>query len=268
MSFLRPSRRSFAVAVGTATAVLVGVPAVAFFRTAVVALIPLSIALLCGIAAAVLALRVPSLPATLVRARVHLGVLVVPLAVLVLAPFFFPPLDLGGSPDDGLLLGLIAVLVASAVIYVATTNRYAALLTGTDSPIAEWRSRPDERYCRRVRIATLVGGIIAIASMVFVHTPFVGVRPGIGGMLIGQSIFYGRSRTYQLFDEGLLIRASGTVVYQFVPAGQLSSVEHGTDALSIRRSLPWPFPIRCAIDDLADPDDLLATLGDAIGRRK
>ncbi|ACV46244.1 MULTISPECIES: hypothetical protein [Halomicrobium] len=268
MSFRQPSKRSFAVAVGTATAVLVGVPAAAVVPgTAFVAPVPISLALLCGIAATVLALRVPSLPISLVRARVHLGVLAVPLGVVVVAPFLFPALDLSGSPDDGLLLGLLAVFVASGALYVATTNRYAVLLNAAHSPIAEWRARPDARYSRRVRVASFVGGIAALALPLLVHLPGVRLLPGIGGVLIAQSIFYRRSRTYQLFDDGLLIRASGTVVYQFVPAGQLSSVKRGPDAISIRRSLPWPFPIRCAVDELARPDELLSTLRDAIERR-
>ncbi|WP_255681865.1 hypothetical protein [Natrinema sp. SYSU A 869] len=194
-----------------------------------------------------------------------------PVAVIFVPIFAVPFLALLGHRGyetwvSGWGIELVVLSLAGMIFYLITVNRHVASLHERESILAEWTASPDTWYRRLIRGAgfgigcgCFVGGILLTHSVDLAMNPL----PAFGGAVIGQAITSGRTRTYTLFESGLCIRRSKTFNYQFVPRGQLRSVELTDDRLAIRRGLPWPLPIRCATRTMARPKrvtDALAQL--------
>lgn len=260
MSFLRPSRPAFAVALGLATTVLVGIPAAMVFGVGFPSLLPLSLALAAGVVITTTGLSSPALPGALVRTRLHTAVVLSTMVAFLSASALAPALGAAGDFLAQYSTALVATIVAGGLFYLCTINRYAAQLLERGSPIAEWRARPDDRYRRRVRVVGFAASIALFSSVLFVDLPGRELRVSVASGLLVQSLLRERPKTYRLYEEGLLVETSRIESYSFVPANELGPVERTDGALSIRRSLPWPFPVRCDVGYLDSPDELTRRL--------
>lgn len=264
MSFLQPSAPFFsAVAGGYVGLLAMGITGLAL-RTEYFTPWPVAIGVCIGLAVAVRCYT-GSAPATaLVRTRLYLFTLILPVIPFFVAPFF-PVLGLRSYETvvTSRLLELFVVVLAGFLLYSITVNRHVAALNERESVLAEWRARPDFRYRWLVRLSGFgVGCSCIVGGLVFDLTvdPAVNPLPAFGGAVIGQALTAGRYRTYTLFESGLCIRRAKTVNHQFVPRTQLRSVDLSGDRLTVRRGFPWPFPVRCATATITRPQRIANTL--------
>ncbi|SER83758.1 hypothetical protein [Natrinema salaciae] len=204
-------------------------------------------------------------PATvLIRTRVSHFLFGVPLVPFFASPFLTLFGRRGYETAVTAWLGELLVIASAGVLfYLVTVNRHVASLRERERVLAEWTARPDTRYRRLLRgLGVSLGCVSIVGSFVLSLSFDIAINPfaGIGGAMIGQAITTGRCQTYTLFESGLCVRRSKTVNYQFVPRGQLRSVDLTDDRLEIRRGLPWPLPIRCATTTMARPTQVADTL--------
>jgi len=214
-----------------------------------------------GVATAVFALRRPALPSALVRARVHTAVVVAALAVL-LVTVFRRQIGVGGTVPTAAFL---TAMVAAGAFAVVTSNRHAARLLDGE-PIVEWTARLDRRYGWLGRAGSVVLALAALAiGSIFPAVSDTGLSIGLAGVFAVSALVPRRQRTYRLFENGLLVNTSNTVDYRFVPLSRLRSVRLTDDVLSIRRRLPWPFPLRSERPKITEVETIAAAIRERIG---
>ncbi|WP_226007720.1 hypothetical protein [Natrinema salinisoli] len=257
MSLRQPSALFFAVVAGGYVGLLATVVTGPVIGVGYLTSWPVVIGVGVGFAIAVQCYTRSALASKIVRSRLYLLPLAVPLS-----PFFAGPLFalLGRHGYETVvtvwIYELLAVALAGAIFSMVTVNRHVVVLHERESVLAEWRARPDSRYRWLVRLggfgvgcSCFVGGFVFALFVDLTLNPF----PVFGGVLIAQALTIGRYRTYTLFESGLCIQQSKTFNYRFVPRTQLRSVDLADDRLTIRREFPWPLPIRCATATILRP---------------
>ncbi|QLK27037.1 hypothetical protein HYG81_05355 [Natrinema zhouii] len=253
MSFRRPSALFFAVATGWYVGLLaLGITGLAL-GVGYVTLWPLTVGACVDLLAAAGSYTRANLAPRLVRMRLPHLLAGVPF-VLIFGGTLLPLVDLPKYESwlTTWLPELLVITVAGLVFYFVSINRHVAIRYERDSVVVDWVAEPDARYCRLVR-AISVGIGCGCLVLGFVVDLIVNPFPGIGGVLLVQAFLAGRPREYVLFESGLCVHRPGTINYQFVPQGQLRSVDLTDDRLAIRRGFPWPFPIRCATTTIRRP---------------
>ena len=258
MSFRQPSTASFSVVIGGYIGLLaLGVTALVL-GTEYVTRWPVAVGGTVGVLVAVGSYTRAALATRLVRTRLSLLPVAVPVFLLYIAPGF----ALLGRRGYELwvtdwLVELLVVTVVGGTVYFVTVNRHVAALHEREPILAEWTTRPDTRYRWLLRASGLVLGCSCLVvgfGLIFAIETEINLLPAFGGAIIGQAITVGRHRTYTLFESGLCVRRAKTFNYQFVPRSQLRSVDLTDDRLEIERGLPWPLPIRCATGTMRRPE--------------
>lgn len=263
----RPSFDSLALAIGLFAGTVVFVGVVTATGVHFLAPTPLVTGIITLLVVAGIATTRTNLVSWIVDHRIHttlaLGMSVITAVVGILVSFGIVPSETGNR----LLLVILAPLIAAFLVYITTIRRYEAYLRDHERVLAEWTAAPDTRYKRIVRGLSLVGAAVFFVGGVLIvleldtEASFIGP---LAGVLLGRAAVIGRYRRYTLYGNGLVIRVSGSVSGLFVPRDQLRSVSRSERALTIRRGLPWPLPIRCSTADLDDPSELEATLRERI----
>ncbi|WP_254765063.1 hypothetical protein [Natrinema marinum] len=258
MSFRQPSAATFSVVIGGYVGLLaLGVTGLVL-GTDYVTWWPVAVGGSVGVLVAVCSYTQAGLATRLVRARLYLLPMAVPILILFLAPAFAL---LGSHGYEGWVMNWLAELfvasLAGGLVFFVTVNRHVAFLHERESVLVEWTAPPDARYRRLLRASKFVLGcsclVVGFGLVVAVETE-INLLPAFGGAVLGQALTVGRPRTYTLFESGLCVHQSKTIGHQFVPRSQLRAVDLGEERLEIDRGLPWPLPIRCATGAMARPD--------------
>lgn len=261
MSLHQPSKRAFAVILGISVGATVALSFVAVLGVDPTAPSTLARAGLAGLTATVFGLSVPWLPGQLVQKRLHrVPALVTLVLTLVRVSSVAAPFEWLRATDLSVLVGL---LIATGLLWLVTGNRYAAMLFEAEEPIVEWTASPDARYARRIKVASFLGAIALFVLTSVVHHSLVEILSAFATTLVVQSLFYGRSTRYRLFEAEIVAKTPRTIGYQVVPVERLRSVDTTAEALTIRQ-FPWPFPIRSSLASIRDPEQVEAALRERI----
>ncbi|WP_408957809.1 hypothetical protein [Natrinema sp. 74] len=217
----------------------------------------------------------PATATRLVRTRLYLLPIAVPILLTCLVPGFALFGHHGYERWLADRLGeLFVVTGAGGLVYLVTANRHVASLHEREPIVAEWSARPDARYLRLLRASGLALGCSCLVvgfDLIHIIETDVNPLPAFGGAAIGQAITVGRRRTYTLFESGLCVRRAKAFNHQFVPRSQLRAVDFTEDRLEIKCGLPWPFPVRCATETMRRPKrvaDAVAGLLESTRERK
>ncbi|MFC6835709.1 hypothetical protein [Halomarina ordinaria] len=210
----------------------------------------------------------------LARTRLHLALVVLPTAAIVV--WMFDALVSGSVLRGSLsvLLGLAATGGAGLAVLVAADNRYAADRMANQSVLVEWTGGPTRtrRRWQRVGFVALgVGCIVAGVATWFLARDLADVGgsllASLGGGFVGSAYSTGRSVRYTALEGGIVVRPFGAVRSVYLPWSRFTGVERTSEELVLRRRLPGT-SFHCALSDVADPDDVEATLHERLDGRR
>lgn len=171
-----------------------------------------------------------------------------------------------GVAIAGFFTGMLAMLLGFGLLAMSRT-RYAKAVVDEDTIELEFEAAWPERrrlWVMTVAVALLVASAVTLAlrALGVIHwdVNLIGFAPGIAGVALS----LGTERTYRVTPVGLERRMPA--LRQFHAWDSFSGFSVTEDALVVHRRQSWRLDFRCARDDLADLDAVVATLEQHLDR--